>query len=66
MDEESDELDFSRMKDNDELGYIYECNLEYPTELHDKHSDYPLAPEWISVKPETLSDKEVNMFACFL
>lgn len=25
-------------------GYIIECTLRYPSHLHDKHSDYPLAP----------------------
>lgn len=37
-------------------GYILECNLEYPKELHDLHSDYPLAPEKLIVQNEWLSD----------
>ena len=28
-----------------ELGYICEVDLEYPTNLHDSHNCYPLAPE---------------------
>ena len=36
------------MKDYNNDGedcYILEVALEYPTQLHDKHTDYPLEPE---------------------
>ena len=29
---------------NSDVGYVLECSLQYPRELHDLHSDYPLAP----------------------
>ena len=38
-----------------ETGYIIECDLQYPTHLHDAHNDYPLAPEHINITKETLS-----------
>ena len=33
-----------------DLGAIVECDLEYPKELHDKHNNYPMAPEKVKVK----------------
>lgn len=37
--------DLSTLGEEDEQGYILEVDLEYPRELHDRHNDYPLAPE---------------------
>ena len=41
---------------NDEKGYILEVDLCYPSELHELHNDYPLAPERLVVKEEMISD----------
>ena len=30
--------------DNDSTGYIIECDIEYPIELHDSNNSYPLCP----------------------
>ena len=37
-------------------GYILDVDLEYPKECHDKHTDYQLAPEIMSVSADMLSD----------
>jgi ribosome-binding factor A len=42
-------------------GYILEVDLEYPKHLHDAHSDYPLAPETMSVPEEWLGDYQQNL-----
>ena len=40
--------------DGDE-GMILEVDLDYPAELHDKHADFPLAPEHLVIKRDMLS-----------
>lgn len=57
-------FDIREITDDSPHGYILECDLIYPIELHDDHSDLPLAPE-SSVPPgckekrllTTLNDK---------
>ena len=54
-DQEIAELDITDVADDNEEGYILEVDLQYPTELHGLHNDYPLAPEKMKISSEMLS-----------
>ena len=47
-------------KDNSLHGYFLEVDLGYPKNLHEKHSDYPMAPEKIRIKTEWLSPQSLE------
>ena len=40
---------WEKIVDSPDLGCVLEVDLEYPTELHDFHNDFPLAPELMEV-----------------
>ena len=42
-------------KNKERIGYLIECDLEYPKELHYLYNDYPLAPEKLIVQDDWLS-----------
>ena len=56
MDEKAiQSLDVMTILDDADTGCILEVDLEYPKELHNLHSDYPLAPEKMLISHEMLS-----------
>ena len=48
-------IDVTMVPDDAKEGYILEVDLAYPENLHDLHSDYPLAPESIVIDSSMLS-----------
>ena len=53
--EKISEINFDLVSEDSNEGYILEVDLEYPDDLHDLHSDYPLAPEKLKVSDDMLS-----------
>ena len=52
---EINKFNLNSISENSELGYILECDLKYPEELHNLHNDYLLCPEKIEINSNMLS-----------
>ena len=50
-----DGFDVNSTGEKSEIGYFLEVYLEYPDELHELHSDYPLASETLAASSDMLS-----------
>lgn len=44
-----------KMTNDQENGFIFEVDLEYPSNLHKSHSSFPLAPEHLNITENDLS-----------
>ena len=53
--QEINELDLDSISKNSLIGYFLEVDLEYPSELHDSHNDYPMALEKLEISSNKLS-----------
>jgi len=62
-DDELLRFDVSSVAADSPIGYIVECDIEYPTHLHDLHNAYPLAPEHLCIDEDMLSDTHKFMLA---
>ena len=49
---ENNELDLDFISENSSIGYLLEVD---PSQLHDSHNDYPLAPEKLKISSNMLS-----------
>jgi hypothetical protein len=54
--EDTDNINLDDYLNDEGRGMVLEVDMEYPSELHDLHNGYPLAPESKEVKHEMLSD----------
>ena len=54
-------LALESLQSNMEDGYVFEVDLDYPAHLHNNHSEYPLAPEKMTITPEMLSPIQLSM-----
>ena len=62
-DQEINCVDWSGLDCEDEYGYIVECDLSYPEELHDFHNNFPLAAETMTIRYEDLSSYSKRVLA---
>ena len=59
--EEWERIRWHVLRDELNVAYIIECDLEYPTELHDGRNDYPLANERLDIQLEMQADTQILM-----
>ena len=55
------EFHLNKYTSNSSRGSVLEVDLEYPKELLKFHSDYPLAPDKIEIKRETLFEHQLKI-----
>ena len=60
-DDDIQNFDVNMVSDDADKGYILEVDLQYPEELHDIHSDFPVAPENITITVNMLSPYSKNL-----
>ena len=51
-----DQQSILNLKNDSDVGYVFEVDLDYPSEIHDLTANFPLAPESMEVTDEMLSD----------
>ena len=52
---EISEFCLNYIRETSPMGYILKVDLEYPGNLYDRHSDYPLAPEKLEISSDVLA-----------
>ena len=60
--DETSTLKLQELSDDAEDGYIFKVDIHYPTHLHDRHDDYPLAPESLVIDHSMYSSTPQAVF----
>ena len=60
--EEISSLVLKDVPNNGDVGYILEVDLHYTTSLHNRHDDYPLAPEPLVIDCSMYSPTQQSVF----
>ena len=55
-----------RENEDDKMSFIFEVDMEYQPELHERDDDYPLAPEVMTIEPEITFEKQHNLRAQYI
>ena len=57
------EQDIKNLKDDDDTGYMFQVDLDYPENLHldEMHDNFPLAPESCKIEKEMLSSYQTTL-----
>jgi len=55
-DDEVATFDVASVPDDSPVGYFIECDLHYPSHLHDLHNAYPLALVHVKIEESMLRD----------
>ena len=61
---EINQISWRDVTPEDEYAYMVECDLEYPTHLHDAHDSFPLAPETRNISFADLSPYSKKVLEC--
>lgn len=59
--EEIEKIDFTSIPDDSPTGYMLEVDLVYPSNIHQEHNSYPLAPESLVVPVDWLSEYQKEL-----
>lgn len=59
-DDEINQINLMDVADNNEYGYIFEVDLDYPEQLHNFHNDLPLCPESITAPISSKEKEKIN------
>ena len=59
--EQFNAIDWTQQVKDQPTGYFIECDLEYPDAIHNRHNDYPLAPEKFAIDFKYLSETQVAL-----